>query len=121
MAISDSDLERKREENAARADARRTLARTIERMGYPIEFGAVIADSLGTEKMMRRMIAYLHEAKPKSAEEIADEMLAITSDRDRWIQKKQAEYYNAKINVLLNEGLGTEDEDIDSSEMQNFN
>ena len=35
----------------------------------------------------------------------ADEMLAIMSDRERWIQKKEAEYYNSRYNDLLNNGL----------------
>ncbi len=49
------------------------------------------------------MNAYLHEAGPGSAEEIADEMLAIMSDRERWIQKKEAERANAAYNEYLRE------------------
>ena len=86
------------------------LVDTIVRMGYPEDFGTAIADNLGTEKTMSRMISYLHQAKPRSAEEIADEMLAIRDDRDRWIKKKSAEYYNSKYNELIYQGLG-EDED----------
>ena len=85
--------------------AYRELIGTIVRMGYPEEFGKLIARNLGSEKTMRRMTAYLHSAKPRSAEEIADEMLAIMSDRERWIQKKEAEYYNSRYNDLLNNGL----------------
>ena len=47
------------------------------------------------------MIGYLKSAKPSSPEEIADEMLAIMEERERWIQKKEAEYYNQKYNELL--------------------
>ena len=83
------------------------LVRTIEAMGYPAEFGMVIADSLGTEKTLSRMIGYLKSAHPRSAEEIADEMLAIQSDRERWQQKKAAEYFNRKYNELLWFGLDT--------------
>ena len=94
-----------------RAEARKDLIRAIARMGYPQEFGMVIADSLGSEKMMRRMISYLHQAKPRSAEEIADEMLASKSDVDRWVSKKQAEYYNVKYNEMLYYGLTDEEEE----------
>lgn len=87
------------------------LVQKIVRMGYPEEFGAAIAGSLKTEKMMSRMLGYLSNAKPKSAEEIADEMLAILDDRDRWIQKKSAEYYNSKYNELLYYGLGGDEEE----------
>ncbi len=85
--------------------AYRELVQTITRMGYPEEFGKAIAKNLGSENTMTRMTAYLRSANPRSAEEIADEMLAIMSDRERWIQKKEAEYYNSKYNDLLNNGL----------------
>ncbi len=90
----------------------RNLIEKIVSMGYPQEFGKAIASSLGSEKAMDRMSAYLDLAKPKTAEEIADEMLAITSEIDRWKQKKETEYYNSKYNELLWYGLpGEEDED----------
>ena len=91
--------------------AYRELIGTIVRMGYPEEFGKLIARNLGSEKTMRRMTAYLHSAKPRSAEEIADEMLAIMSDRERWIRKKKAEEPNARYNELLYYGLGDIGED----------
>ena len=85
--------------------AYRELIETIVRMGYPEEFGKAIAKNLGSEKTMRRMTAYLYSASPRSAEEIADEMLAIMSDRERWIAKKEAEAANARYNEILNDGL----------------
>ncbi len=81
------------------------LLNSIVRRGYPEEFGRLIAKNLGSEKTMRRMTAYLRSANPRSAEEIADEMLAIMSDREQWIQKKEAEQANARYNEILNEGL----------------
>ena len=60
---------------------------------------------------MSRMIGYLHHAKPRTAEEIADEMLAILDDRRRWVNKKSAEYYNSKYNELLYYGLGDDEEE----------
>ena len=89
-------------------EAYRELVDTIVKMGYPEDFGKLIAKNLGSEKTMRRMTAYLRNAKPRSAEEIADEMLAIMSDRERWIQKKEAEQANARYNELLYYGLGEE-------------
>lgn len=86
-------------------EAYRELIGTVVRLGYPEEFGKVIAKNLGSEKTMRRMTSYLYSAKPRSAEEIADEMLAIMSDRERWIAKKEAEEANAAYNRLLHEGL----------------
>jgi hypothetical protein len=97
------------------ADERERLARelvdTLVRMGYPEEFGHAIVQNLRTEKTMSRMIGYLRHAKPRSAEEIADEMLAIMEDRKRWVQKKEAEYYNSKYNEMLYYGLGVDEEE----------
>lgn len=86
-------------------EAYEELLRAITGKGYPKEFGKVIARNLRSEKMMRRMISYLYSAQPRSAEEIADEMLAIMSDRERWSQKKEAEYCNSRYNDLINNGL----------------
>ena len=67
------------------------LINTSVEMGYPEDFGKMIAGSLGSENTMNRMINYLKKARPGSPEEIADEMLAIDSDRKRWIEKRESE------------------------------
>lgn len=84
-----------------REQLKQELIAAVEKLGYPEEFGAVIADSLGTELTMNRMLAYLRAASPGSEEEIADEMLAILSDRDRWQEKIINEQYNRKYNEYL--------------------
>ena len=96
-----------------RNEAYTTLTETICKMGYPQELADMIAKNLGSEKMMNRMTGYLLHAKPSSAEEIVDEMLAIMEDRERWIKKKQAEYYNGKYNELLYNGLDVEEDDLE--------
>ena len=58
------------------------LVRTIVRMGYPKEFGIVIAGNLRTEKTMGRMIGYLNQANPRSANEIADESEIVNDTED---------------------------------------
>lgn len=85
------------------------LIKILENRGYPAEFGSVIADALKTEKAIDRMIAYIFEFDPKRPEDIADEMLAIRSDFERWRNKKIVEYCNAKYNELLNNGLEPEE------------
>ena len=92
-----------------REELKTELIRTLGRMGYPQDFGIAIANQLGSEKTMSRMIGYLQHARPASAEEIVDEMLAIMEDRQRWVKKKEAEYYNSKYNEMLYYGLGTEE------------
>lgn len=82
-------------------DAYYRVVEAITDLGYPGEFGAVIAKSLGSVSTMDRMAGYLRRMRPTSAEEIADEMLAIVADRDRWVEKKQNEFYNEKYNEWL--------------------
>ena len=36
----------------------------------------------------------------------ADAMLAIMKDRERWVKKKSAQYYNSRYNEILYYGLG---------------
>lgn len=59
---------------------------------------------------MSRMLSYLYNVKPQSAELIVDEMLAICSDIDRWKDKKASEEANIRYNEILYYGLDTEDE-----------
>ena len=104
-------MDEKEQKKAAREEAKKQLVADIQKMGYPGELGEAIARQLGGEKAIRRMIAYLHSAKPRSAEEIVDEMLAISAEIGSWIQKKQAEEANAAYNELLWYGLGTEEDE----------
>ena len=97
-------------ERALREEARRDLIDAIEQLGYPGEFGEVIARELGGEKSMRRMSAYLRGAHPHSPEEIADEMLAIIQLRETWVEQKVSEHANASITAFYNRPRD-EDED----------
>ena len=86
------------------------LVAAIEQLGFPDELGEQIAKMLGSPKAMERMMAYLYNVKPRTAELIVDEMLAICSDVDAWRSKKAAEEANAKYNEMLYYGLGTDEE-----------
>ena len=86
-------------------EAKNELVRTIIGIGFPEEFGLEIAKGLGAPKAIRRMTAYLRNAKPKDPETVVDEMLAIRSEIDSWRDKKRSEEANAKYNALLNCGL----------------
>lgn len=88
-----------------REESRKRLIKAVQRLGYPVELGELIANDLGTPKTMNRMISYLHQGKPARAEEIVDEMLAIEADRDAWVRKKKAEYYNRKHNEAMALGV----------------
>lgn len=89
------------------------LINELGKLGYPEGFSQVIAENLRTDKAIDRMVGYLRSARPGSAEEIVDEMLAIIDDRDRWIKKKIAENSNSKITELYNSPLSDEEEEED--------
>ncbi len=82
--------------------AYQSLIDAIERLGYPQEFGVVLAQELRTDNAMERMTAYLRSARPSSPEEIANELLAITSMRDRWVEQKIGEHANASLTAFYN-------------------
>ena len=77
------------------------LAGAVKQLGFPKELGEQIAKQLGSPKAMDRMLAYLYNVKPRTAELIVDEMLAICSDIDSWHNKKAAEEANARYNEII--------------------
>lgn len=70
--------------------------------GYPEVFCDEVTKNLNTDWTAQRMIGYLSHYKKLPMEEVADEMLAILSDRNRLIQKHELEATNAKWNEYLN-------------------
>ncbi len=91
-----------REDRLRKDDARRDLVLAVEQLGYPAEFGEIIAEQLGGEKSMRRMAGYLRNAHPTSPEQIADEMLAILEARHRWVEQKISQRANDSITAFYN-------------------
>ena len=88
--------------------ARLRLINAIRQLGFPAELGHVVAQ--------KRMISYLTYVKPRKAELVVDEMLAICSEIDAWREKKASEAANASYNELLNFGLGGDEDDDDTEE-----
>lgn len=70
--------------------------------GYPEPFCDQVTRNLNTDWTAQRMIGYLSHYKKLPMEEVADEMLAILSDRNRIMQKKELENTNTKWNKYLN-------------------
>jgi hypothetical protein len=92
------------------ARSRDELVQAIRSLGFPDELGVQIAKMLGSPKAMERMMAYLYNVKPNSAELIVDEALAICSDIDRWREKKASEEANARYNEMLYYGLDSDED-----------
>jgi hypothetical protein len=81
--------------------AKNELLREITGLGFQPELGELIARQLGSPKAIRRMSSYLRQVKPRHAEEVVDEMLAISSEIDAWRKKKESEQANAKYNEYM--------------------
>ena len=74
--------------------------------GYPKEFCAEIAyKNMNTDYTATRMLGYLYRVSDPRIEDLVDEMLAILSDRDAVIQKKEMEHAQAVINEIYRNGL----------------
>ena len=78
------------------AQTRERLVSLIKNLGFPEDLGDAVAKNLGSPKAMGRMIGYLENVKPRTAEMIVDEMLAICSEIDAWKKKKASEEASAR-------------------------
>ena len=76
--------------------------------GYPKNLCDLVTRNLNTDYTATRMIGYLSHYSYLPEAEIVDEMLAILSDRNAIIQKKEAEYAQAKMNEIYRFGLDIE-------------
>ena len=87
----------------SRTEKSMELYEMMLRRGYPEPFCDQITKNLHTDWTARRIIEYLSHYQKLPVEEVVDEMLAILSDRDRIMQKKELESTNAKWNEYRNE------------------
>ena len=76
--------------------------------GYQENLCELVTRNLNTDYTATRMIAYLSHYSYLPDIEVVDEMLAILSDRNAIIQKKEAEAAQAKINEIYRFGLDIE-------------
>ena len=86
-------------------EAKERLVSTVMSIGFPAELGEQIARELGSPKAMGRMVSYLQTVRPKSAELVVDEMLAIKSEIEAWRDKKASEEANARLNEIMRSGV----------------
>ncbi len=84
-----------------KSEKSRELYQILLKRGYPEPFCDEVTKNLNTDFTAQRMIGYLSHYKKLPLEEIADETLAIFSDRNRIMQKKQLEQSNAAYNEYL--------------------
>ena len=82
--------------------ARDRLASAVSSMGFPAELADLLARQLKYPKAIDRMTGYIHQARPRSLEMIVDEMYAIISEVEKWIDKKKSEEAWAANNAWMN-------------------
>lgn len=82
------------------------LYKVLLSKGYPIELCTEIAyKNMNTDYTATRMLGYLYRYSNPKIEDLIDEMLAILSDRNEIIQKKEMEHAQAVINEIYRNGL----------------
>ena len=91
------------------AEKTKELYKLLLNKGYPKEFCAEVAyKNMNTDYTAGRMLNYLYRVPNPGLEELVDEMLAILSDRQMIIQKKEAEQGQAAISDVYRRGLSEE-------------
>ena len=82
------------------------LYKVLLTKGYPKELCAEIAyKNLNTDYTATRMLGYLYRYTEPRLEDVIDEMIAILSDREEIIKKKEMEQSQAVINEIYRNGL----------------
>ena len=85
------------------------------RRGYPEEFCREISERyLNTDYTAGKMLGFLANMsynKHLRPEVIVDEMYAILSDRETYVQKKIVEHNQMKLNRLMRGGFEEDDDD----------
>lgn len=94
------------EEIQMASDRTDELYQLLKRKEYPEELCREIAyKHMNTDYTATRMLGYLYRVSDPKVEDLVDEMLAILSDREAIIRKKEAERAQAKINEIYRNGL----------------
>ena len=73
--------------------------------GFPENLCDLVTRNLNTDYTATRMIGYLSHYSDLPDVEVVDEMLAILSDRNELIKKKESEQAQARISEICRFGL----------------
>lgn len=100
-------------ENGFACETSKRLYEHMIRLGYEPRLCRVIAGKyMTTDYTATRMLGYLYRmSEPPKETDVVDEMLAILSDRELFIRKKEAEHANAAVSRLYSEGLAAQEEE----------
>ena len=89
------------ENQEAWALSRDRLSQAVRSLGYPEELANLLAKQLGSPRAIDRMTSYIYQARPRSMEMLADEMLAICDEIAAWREKKESQEAQARYNAYL--------------------
>ena len=76
--------------------------------GYPENLCDLVTKNLNTDFTAARMIGYLSHYSHLPDVEVVDEMIAILSDRNAIMKKKESEKAQAAVNEIYQFGLDIE-------------
>lgn len=77
------------------------LLAALRKNGYEEELcQAITYKYMNTDFTAKRMLGYLRSMPNPRIEDVIDEMLAILSERERFIAKHESEYAQSKINEV---------------------
>lgn len=88
-----------------RSEKSKELYQLMLKKGYPEPFCDEVTRNLNTDWAAQRMIGYLSHYQKLRLEDVADEVLAILSDRNRIMEKKSLENINARWNEMMRYGF----------------
>ena len=86
----------------------------LQLKGYPEDFCREIAyRQMNTDYTATRMLGYLYRISEPRPEDVVDEMLAILSDRNAIIQKKNWNMHRQRSIKYTGKGCGKEKQEYD--------
>lgn len=88
-----------------KSEKSKELYQLMLKKGYPEPFCDEVTRNLNTDWTAQRMIGYLSHYQKLRLEDVADEVLAILSDRNRIMEKKSLENINARWNEMMRYGF----------------
>ena len=82
-------------------EAKKRLIQAVSFLGFPQEFGQVMARQLGSPEAIDRITSYVYQAKSGTEEMLVDGMLAICAEISTWREKKAGREAQEKYNAYL--------------------
>lgn len=93
-------------------DRSEELFQALKSKGFPDDFCKELTyRQLNTDYTATRMLGYLYRQSEPRIEDVVDEMLAILSDRNSFIQKHKVEQAQAVVNEIYRNGLNVEEDE----------